>query len=118
MPQTSRSPSPPTKRLLQELKDHNSEPFPFLQHLGPRRDGLRRREVAPSHLSPHHLPSFTTSDNLYNPYNTSQHILQNWRNMLGPSQHQLRRRRSMVARIYSVKVSGGGVDDVEVSGGG
>lgn len=36
MPQTSRSPSPPTKRLLQELKDHNSEPFPFLQHLGPR----------------------------------------------------------------------------------
>lgn len=36
MPTTSRSPSPPTKRLLQELKDHNSEPLPFLQHLGPK----------------------------------------------------------------------------------
>ncbi len=36
MPTASRSPSPPTKRLLQELKDHNSEPLPFLQHLGPK----------------------------------------------------------------------------------
>lgn len=36
MPPNSRSPSPPTKRLLQELKDHNSEPLPFLQHLGPK----------------------------------------------------------------------------------
>ncbi|KAI4245644.1 MAG: hypothetical protein L6R40_002445 [Gallowayella cf. fulva] len=36
MPPTSRSPSPPTKRLLQELKDLNLEPLSFLQHLGPK----------------------------------------------------------------------------------
>ncbi|KAL8683198.1 MAG: hypothetical protein Q9186_000810 [Xanthomendoza sp. 1 TL-2023] len=36
MPPTSRSPSPPTKRLLQELKDHNLDPLSFLQHLGPK----------------------------------------------------------------------------------
>ncbi|KAI4175529.1 MAG: hypothetical protein LQ348_006161, partial [Seirophora lacunosa] len=36
MPPTSRSPSPPTKRLLQELRDHATDPLPFLQHLGPK----------------------------------------------------------------------------------
>ncbi|KAL8749837.1 MAG: hypothetical protein Q9184_006646 [Pyrenodesmia sp. 2 TL-2023] len=32
---TSRSPSPPTKRLLRELHDQSTSPLPFLRHLGP-----------------------------------------------------------------------------------
>lgn len=35
---STRSPSPPTKRLLQELRDHATDPLPFLAHLGPAND--------------------------------------------------------------------------------
>ncbi|KAL8932915.1 MAG: hypothetical protein Q9211_006057 [Gyalolechia sp. 1 TL-2023] len=34
----SRSPSPPTKRLLQELRDYAHEPLPFLDSLAPKTD--------------------------------------------------------------------------------
>ncbi|KAL9604012.1 MAG: hypothetical protein Q9219_000774 [cf. Caloplaca sp. 3 TL-2023] len=34
----SRSPSPPTKRLLQELQDHAHDPLPFLHSLGPKNE--------------------------------------------------------------------------------
>ncbi|KAI4124974.1 MAG: hypothetical protein LQ338_004524 [Usnochroma carphineum] len=34
----SRSPSPPTKRLIQELRNYITNPLPFLQHLGPKNE--------------------------------------------------------------------------------
>lgn len=81
MPPTSRSPSPPTKRLLQELKDHDSEPLPFLHHLGPKSESqLFEWEAvmrgpggtAYEGVPPHHRPTPRIQSILHCLYSTAQ----------------------------------------------
>ncbi|KAI4164353.1 MAG: hypothetical protein LQ342_002000 [Letrouitia transgressa] len=130
MPPSSRSPTPPTKRLLQELKAQTQDPAPFLHSLSPASESellsweavmkgvpgtpyealtlplsLYSRPLAPEPPNPAGVPPVAADDPLHDARYPSERLVPHGRDLPLAAVE-----RALEPRVHAPQHAGGGVD--------